>query len=133
MKRIANTTGGQYISARNHTKMIEKFHHAMDSMDMLDMLGKFGGGRRSSALGRPPAGKRIAAKDTKSETCRLTERLPHSSRRFEKFCGTPAVNGRQHPAIYICGASEKWVRSNIYNLQDGVRECRDVAVNSRAG
>lgn len=133
LKRIANTMGGEYISARNRTKMIEMFHDAMDSLDMLDMLGKFGGGRRSGALGRPPAGKRIAGKLTKSETCRRSETIPHNGRRFEKFCGTPTVNGRQQPAVYICGASEKWVRSNIYNLQDGIRECRDVAVQSRAG
>ncbi|MEE8434928.1 MAG: vWA domain-containing protein [bacterium] len=133
LKRIANIMGGQYLSARIQAKMTGVFHDAMDSMDMLDMLGQFGGGTRPGAPARPLAGRQTGGEDAKPEPCRPTESIPHGGRRYEKFCGTATVNGQQYPAIYICGASDQWVRSNIYDLQDGIRECRAAAEQSRAG
>ena len=133
LKRIANTMGGQYFSARSQASMTGLFQDAMDSMDMLELLGQFGGGTRPGATARPAARRQPGGEAAKAQSCGRTETVPHSGRRYEKFCGTTTVNGKQHPAIYICGASELWVRSSIYNLRDGIRECREEAENSRAG
>ena len=133
LKRIANTMGGLYLFARNRARMNVVFQEAMDSMDLLELLGQFRGGVHPDVRSQSAAGRRNSREDTLTRTCRRSETVPQSGRRYEKFCGTATMNGQRLPAIYICGASEQWVQSNIYDLPDGFRECGEEAEQSDAG